>query len=107
MIWPAQRNYVNDPSSPSFRLANLNIVDSGAVFLRHNKGEVDLSGLVAQQKPNLEGCVKVFKAAESYNIKGLPEAATAAFHERSVKFSEHAELKRLMESGLPPAFKRV
>ena len=55
--------------------------------------------LVAQQKPNLEGCVDVFKAAESYEIKGLAQAAMAAFQERSVKFSEHAELKRLMESG--------
>ena len=64
-------------------------------------GEVDLSGLVAQQKPNLEGCVDVFQAAESYEIKGLAQAAMAAFQERSVKFSEHAELKRLIESGLP------
>ena len=49
----------------------------------------------------LQGCVDVYKAAVRYEIKGLAEAATAAFHQRSVEFSEHAELKRIFESGLP------
>lgn len=72
-----------------------------AVTLRRNKGVVNLASLVAQQKPNLDVHLDVYKAAELYKIRGLSKAAIAGFHQAVQASKGHPEVQRVIGSSLP------
>ena len=65
---------------------------------------MNLSELVAQQKPNIEGHLHVYEAGQRYTVKGLANAAFAAFHQSAARFYGHPEVKRVVDLGLPFPF---